>query len=284
MIDPKLSREDSMTVKDILAIVDTGDEDEQFLKDAREFARFHDAHLTVAILSAVPTPDYAMAYAQPYFLLADYVEAAEEKLAKVTSLGERDGFEVRVLSDESGALLDKAPVQARYADLVLFGPVDAYGNAHLRRRLFENIALSSGRPVIVLPAQWKPRSFAHLAIGWNATREATRALGDALRLAQPGAKIDVLVVDARSSTKGHGSEPGADIARNLSRHGFDVTVHALVSEGENQSAVLVDFARRHRADLLVIGASAHSRLRELFLGGVTHDLLDGAPIPVLLGN
>src|SRR3546814_17765658 len=97
-----------MTVKDILAIVDTGDEDEQFLKDAREFARFHDAHLTVAILSAVPTPDYAIAYAQPYFLLTDYVEAAEEKQAKVTSLGERDGFEVRVLSDESGALLDKA--------------------------------------------------------------------------------------------------------------------------------------------------------------------------------
>src|SRR3546814_578418 len=284
MIDPKLSREDSMTVKDILAIVDTGDEDEQFLKDAREFARFHDAHLTVAILSAVPTPDYAIAYAQPYFLLADYVEAAEEKQAKVTSLGERDGFEVRVLSDESGALLDKAPVQARYADFVLFGPVDAYGNAHLRRRLFENIALSSGRPVIVLPAGWKPRSFAHLAVGWNATREATRALGDALKLAQPGAKIDILVVDAKASTKGHGSEPGADIARNLSRHGFDVTVHALSSEGENQSAVLVDFSRRHRADLLVIGASAHSRLRELFMGGVTHDLIDGAPLPVLLGN
>src|SRR3546814_20261562 len=88
------------------------------------------------------------------------------------------------------SLLDKAPVQARYADFVLFGPVDAYGNAHLRRRLFENIALSSGRPVIVLPAGWKPRSFAHLAVGWNATREATRALGDALNLAPPGAKLD----------------------------------------------------------------------------------------------
>src|SRR3546814_10334251 len=66
MIDPKLSREDSMTVKDILAIVDTGDEDEQFLKDAREFARFHDAHLTVAILSAVPTPDYAIARSEEH--------------------------------------------------------------------------------------------------------------------------------------------------------------------------------------------------------------------------
>src|SRR3546814_3178179 len=136
MIDPKLSREDSMTVKDILANVDTGDEDEQFLKDAREFARFHDAHLTVAILSAVPTPDYAIAYAQPYFLLADYVEAAEEKQAKVTSLGERDGFEVRVLNDESGALLDKAHVHARYAVFVLLGPFAAHANAALRRRLF----------------------------------------------------------------------------------------------------------------------------------------------------
>lgn len=273
-----------MTVKDILAIVDTGDEDEQFLKDAREFARFHEAHLSVAILSAVPTPDYALAYTQPYFLLSDYVEAAEEKRAKVAKIGERDGFEVRILSDEPGVLLDKAPAQARYADLVLFGPVDAYSNKHLRRRLFENIALSSGRPVIVLPAQWKPRAFAHLSIGWNASREATRALGDALQLAQPGAKIDVIVVDAKPSTKGHGSEPGADIARNLSRHGFDVTVHALSSEGENQSAILVDFARRQRADLLVIGASAHSRLRELFLGGVTHDLVDGAALPVLLGR
>src|SRR3546814_10190780 len=81
MIDPKLSREDSMTVKDILAIVDTGDEDEQFLKDAREFARFHDAHLTVAILSAVPPPDYAIANAQPYFLLR-----SEEHTSELQSL------------------------------------------------------------------------------------------------------------------------------------------------------------------------------------------------------
>src|SRR3546814_10401636 len=132
-------------------------------------------------------------------------------------------------------------LQARYADFVLFGPVDAYGNAHLRRRLFENIALSSGRPVIVLPAGWKPRSFAHLAVGWNATREATRALGDALKLAQPGAKIDILVVDAKASTKGHGSEPGAAIARNLSRHGFDVT-RSEEHTSELQSTILLSYA------------------------------------------
>lgn len=271
-------------LKDILAIVDTGDEDEQFLKDMRAFARFHDAHLSVAILSVVPTPDYAVAFGPPYILLADYVEAAEEKQAKVAKIGERDGFEVRTLSDEPGALLDKAPVQARYADLVLFGPASAYANMRLRRRLLENVALSSGRSVMILPSGWKPRPFDHIAIGWNATREATRALADSLDLASPGAKIDVLVAGARPTAKGHGSEPGADIARHLSRHGFDVTVHRLDGQEASDSEALTSFARNHHADLLVLGASAHSRLRELFLGGVTHDLLDGGPVPILFGH
>ncbi|MGB3928775.1 MAG: universal stress protein [Sphingobium sp.] len=271
-------------LKDILAIVDTGDEDEQFLKDARAFAHFNDAHLSVAILSVVPTPDYAVAFGPPYILLADYVEAAEEKQAKVAKIGERDGFEVRILSDEPGVLLDKAPVQARYADIVLFGPASAYTNTRLRRRLFENVALSSGRPVMVLPSGWKPRAFNHIAVGWNATREATRALVDGLSMAAPGATIDVLVVSAKPAAKGHGSEPGADIARNISRHGFAVTVHRLDAQGASDAEALAGFARTHRADLLVLGASAHSRLRELFLGGVTHDLLDGGALPILFGH
>ncbi|AOH87067.1 universal stress protein UspA (plasmid) [Sphingomonas panacis] len=271
-------------LKDILAIVDTGDADEQFLKDAREFARFHDAHLSIAILSAVPTADYALAFGPPYVLLTDYVEAAGEKQAEVARIAEREGYEVRILSDETGVLLDKAPVQARYADLILFGPVSAYANPHLRKRLFENVALSSGRPVLILPAQWRPRAFAHIAIGWNATREATRALGDGLSLAASGAEVDVIVVDAKPTTKGHGSEPGADIARNIARHGFAVTVHTIPSEGGSDAAILADFARTHRADLLVLGASGHSRLRELFLGGVTHELLDGGPVPILFGS
>ena len=65
-------------LKDILAIVDTGDEDEQFLKDARAFAHFNDAHLSVAILSVVPTPDYAVAFGPPYICLLYTSDAADE--------------------------------------------------------------------------------------------------------------------------------------------------------------------------------------------------------------
>lgn len=271
-------------LKDILAIVDTGEADEQFLKDVLAFARLHEAHLSIAILSAIPTPDYAIAFGPPYIVLADFLKASEEKQARVEKLVAGEGVEVRILSDDPAILLDKAPVQARYADLVLFGPAAAYANQRLRRRLVENVALSSGRPLLVLPDAWQPRAFKHLLVGWNATREATRAVSEAQMLASPGARIEIVIVDGDPSTRGHGSDPGADIARNLSRHGFAVTVHALASDGNSEAEVLEDMARRQRADLLVLGASAHSKLRELFLGGVTHDLLDGAPVPILFAH
>ncbi|MDF0543933.1 universal stress protein [Sphingobium sp. H39-3-25] len=256
-------------LKDILAFVDTGEDDEQFLKDALALARFHDAHLSIAIMSAVPTPDYALAYAPPYIALSDFLKASEEKQERVAKLVARDGVEVRILSDDPTVLLDKAPVQARYADLILFGPAAAYTNQHLRRRLLENIALSSGRPVLVLPDGWQPKVFEHLVIGWNATAEATRAVAEARLVAAPNARIEVVTVDADPSTKGHG---------------YAVTVHPLASEGYSQAEVLTELARNQRADLLVLGAAAHSRLRELFLGGVTHDLLEGADVPILFGH
>jgi nucleotide-binding universal stress UspA family protein len=269
-------------LKDILAFVDTGEADEQFLKDALAFARFHDAHLSIAIMSAIPTPDYALAYAPPYIVLSDFLKASEEKQERVAKLVGRDGVEVRILSDDPAVLLDKAPVQARYADLILFGPADAYANQRLRRRLLENVALSSGRPVLVLPNSWQPRAFEHLVIGWNATSEATRAVVEARILAAPSARIEVVTVDADASTKGHGSDPGADIARNLSRHGYAVTVHALASEGRTQAEVLTDIARSQRAAFASSSSAASlmtfSKERTYRFSSVTESL---APRPLL---
>ncbi|QJU58141.1 universal stress protein [Sphingomonas sp. AP4-R1] len=196
----------------------------------------------------------------------------------------RDGVEVRILSDDPTVLLNNAPIQARYADLILFGPADAYTNLRPRRRLLENVALSSGRPVFVLSDGWQPEVFEHLVIGWDATAEATRAVAKARLLAAPGARIEVVTGDVDASTKGHGSDPGADNARNLSRRGYAVTVHTLAAEGRTQAAMLADIGRNQRADLLVLRAMAHSRLRELFLGGITPDLLEGTSLPILLAH
>src|SRR3546814_4468291 len=74
-----------MAIKDVLAVVDTGDRDEQFLRDALGFAEFHNASLSLVILSALPSADYALTIARPYSFLQDYTEAVEAKQQRIRS-------------------------------------------------------------------------------------------------------------------------------------------------------------------------------------------------------
>jgi len=138
--------------------------------------------------------------------------------------------------------------------------------------------------MLVLPAGTTPRPFDRLAIGWNGSREATRALTDAVALLAPGAAIDVLMVDGAAQPLGHGIEPGADIARNLARHGFRVTVDDLARGPGSVAETLVEAACTRGADLLAIGGYAHSRLSEMILGGVTRDLFGESRIPCLFSH
>src|SRR3546814_12808766 len=98
---------------------------------------------------------------------------------------------------------------------MLVGPANSYDHPPIRRETAESILFSSGRPVLIVPDGYKAKAIEHVAIGWDATRESTHSLRDATAFASPGAKIDILVLDAKPTVKGHGSEPGADIARNL---------------------------------------------------------------------
>lgn len=273
-----------MPIRDLLAVVDTGEQDGQFLEDAIAFAAFHDARLSFVVLSAMPAETYALTMGPPYVFLDDYAEAVSAKEARITKAAGAANIEVRTISDQPAVIFSKAAVYARYADLVLFGPRSAYEHPPIRRETIESILFASGRPVLVLPQGHRPGAVDHLAIGWNATREATLALREAKALAEPGAKIDVLVLNGKPSEKGHGSEPGADIARHLARHGFDANVVALSRGDGSDAEALIRGAREHGAAMLALGAYGHSRLREMILGGVTRDLIDGAEIPLLFAH
>src|SRR3546814_11216542 len=87
-----------MAIKDVLAVVDTGDRDEQFLRDALGFAEFHNASLSLVILSALPSADYALTIARPYAFLQDYTEAVEAKQQPIAALAGSTNVEVRTLS------------------------------------------------------------------------------------------------------------------------------------------------------------------------------------------
>ncbi|AMK22982.1 MULTISPECIES: universal stress protein [Sphingomonadaceae] len=270
-------------IKQILAIVETGVLEEQFLTDAVRLARLHDAGLIVVALSAVAMPSGDLSVGSAV-VRDELIAAIEAKGAEVEKRAQREGFELRNIPRDAASLIGQIPVEARYADLALLAPTSAYGNPRLRRQLFEALVQASGRPLLVLPVAWVPAPFEGLLVGWNSTWEAARALADSLILAKPGAQVDVITVDAADTLKGHSTHSGTDVVRYIRRHGFVAHFQDISSDGRSDATALTDFAAAQRSDLLVLGAAIHSRVHELLLGGVTHDLLDGAKIPLLFSR
>ena len=176
-------------------------------------------------------------------------------------------------------------VQARYADIVVLGQTEPDNQSLLPTDLPETIALSTGRPVLVVPHIGAPSKVGTtMMLCWNASRESARAASDALPLLREAESVIVLVVDPRSSNQGHGAEPGADVAAWLSRHGVKVTVQRDVAPDADVGGVILSRAADHDVDLIVMGLYGHSRMREMVLGGVSRTLLGSMTVPVFVAH
>ena len=120
-------------------------------------------------------------------------------------------------------------------------------------------------------------------IAWDSRAEAARAVHEALGFLQGSEETRIVMVDPQAHG-GSGAEPGADIAAYLARRGLKVTVDRLPSAGHLISDVLTQHAADMQADLIVMGAYGHSRLRERIFGGVTKSMLDKPPLPLFLAR
>lgn len=196
--------------------------------------------------------------------------------------------EVRV----SEALLVAAPqiaaLHARYCDLaVMTAPTEGVHDAPIIQAFFSALLLEAGRPVLVVPPSFVSRRPAkHVVVAWQPTREATRALHDAMPLLHLAESVDVLEIDPVSVADGDGPQPGADIATHLARHGLKVRVVVRQRRDESVALALMRHAQESGAELLVAGGYGHSRFREWVLGGVTRELLlaGGSSMPILFSH
>lgn len=141
------------------------------------------------------------------------------------------------------------------------------------------LLMESGRPVLVVPAGCKtPMPPRRVVVGWRPTREAARALHDALALLVSAETVDLVLVDPV------GDDAGADVAAHLQYHGINVNVVVRASRHMTVSSILLNQARETGAQLLVVGGYGHSRLREWALGGVTRELLAAGTMPVFFSH
>lgn len=274
-------------LKDLVAIVDNGEAARGFIKDATAFAAAQEAHLAISLMmdifdnaAVLPPFDY-------YPVILDRIDDEAKRRTesvKAAVEGAPIPVEIRPVADTLAYLGGVSRVEGRYADLLLIGGASAFENQKLRRRSLQAAVTGSGGPVLILPDEAKLERVGRAVLGWDASSEARRAARDLIDVADPGAVIDVVCVDPEPTAEGHGPAPGSDIARHLARHGFKVDVHVVSSTGRRVSVALQDFANETGADLLAIGAFAHSRVRDILLGGVTRDLIDDVGLPVLMSR
>ncbi len=144
-----------------------------------------------------------------------------------------------------------------------------------------SIVISSGRPVVLTPKTWRPRSFQKIAVAWKDAPEAARAVAAALPLLEEAKEVSVF-----SATEDCALDAARASARNcsayLKQHGIFAESRGLDADKADVAAVLFSEAEAIGADLLVMGAYGHSRLREFVFGGFTREALWDAQIPLLL--
>ena len=279
-----------MAYKTILVVCDSAPTNDKRIETAAELARSTGAHLVGLFLrSNVVLPAYLEAGISPDLI------TLQEKRGKDLSAKGKIAFEAicnRVgISGEwreaQGDVYDLAAMNARYADLTIIGQYDnKLADPDIIPDLPETLALRAGGPVLILPhiGVRGPLLGGHAMVGWNAGREASRAVNDALPLLQAAKQVTVLAVNPRPGARGHGEDPGADIALFLARHGVKVTASHTVAREDDPAEVLLSRMADLNIDLLVMGAYGHSRLRELVIGGVTKKILSSMTAPVLMSH
>ncbi|MGY6272146.1 universal stress protein [Achromobacter denitrificans] len=140
-------------------------------------------------------------------------------------------------------------------------------------------------PLLIVPHDWNTKAIGRrVTVAWNASRQARRAIADALPLLVNAESVDLLIVDPERKPGLHGEEPGADMAAYLARHEVRVELHRVYSQGSPIEDTIISHAVDVGADLIVIGAYSRPRISESLLGGVTKSLLEDAPLPLFVSH
>lgn len=279
-----------MPFKTMLTIIGV-DHPDADLEAVIDLCRDTGAHLSVLVIATAagpPVTDYAAMSADVWLRARQEDERRlEERLEQVTALAARhDDLSADVSSEYEEATLIHHVVgrHARYADLTLVGPA-LFRRTDLKASILNGVLFEAKRPVLIVPeSRSAPLRPGVVMVAWDSSLAASRAVREAIDLLAAADAVHVTMVDPEAAHGLNGPEPGADIAAYLARHGAKVTVDRLPGLGLSTAEALRRHAVDISADLIVMGAYGHSRLRQRFFGGVTRSVVEEASFPVLMAR
>lgn len=273
-------------IKTILVPASGTSSDESVFKTALALATPLGAHLAFhhVRLSAA---DAALRRPHMAYCVATGLPHAIEDLAReATALAAMAKIHVMAFCRQHGLIPDWSEgaedpeqsllVRVRCADLTVLGRPRNLD--HMPIGLIEKLLLQGGRPLVIASDEKPPAAIETILVGWQDKPEAARALAAAL----PLLKIAKRVILTEILRRPPGRPPLDQLARHLERHGIRAEIRQVIEPFRPAEAVLPARAAEWGADLLVIGGYGKGPLREALFGGMTHTIIEGAPIPVFL--
>lgn len=270
----------------LIGITEEGEAEERSsaLAYGLSLARQASAHATVQAASLKLTLTHAFVSA-----LAEGLVAAENR--RLDALAHTVAASSQRAAAATGLACTTQAPQLAYPDLIK--SFTSLARAHdltildaepislaVDRGLIEAVLTDSGRPLIVVSQDHEAFAGERIVVAWDGSAKAARALNDALPFLRAATQVELISITGEKDLA-H-TLPGAEIAPHLSRHGVMVNVLALPAMDGDVAETLRNHAHMTRADMIVMGAYVHSRLRQMVLGGTTQSLLKNCPVPLFL--
>jgi nucleotide-binding universal stress UspA family protein len=275
-------------IKDIVVNLTIGVERDAAANYAVSLASIFKAHLVGVAFVYDPKVSANLIVGIPAELIESQRAAtkhlANEAVARFEELAKQAGVmtESQMIDVAPGHVGDMFGRLARSFDLSVIRQAEP-NKAEQEVPIIEGALFESGRSVIVVPyVQTQGAKFNCVMVGWDGSRTAARAIGDAMPVLKRAKMIEVFTVVA-GPTK-NTELPGIDIGQHLSRHGLNVEVKRIPAEGINVPEAILSHAADISADFMVMGGYGHSRLREYVLGGATRGILASMTLPTLMSN
>lgn len=270
-------------MKDILVQLDGGDVSPRRLETAIELARRFGARLT-GLFAQKETDAAALVARRPGARLAEAAAASRQHFEAAIAAAGVTGRWLALAHGDPGFVTTEMAFCARYFDLAVIGQGAGERSGdypQIPDDMVERAILESGRPVLIIPRSGKIEPIgARVAVAWNASREASRALHDALPLMVGAQEVTLLSVP-RGPAPMPGDLPEMDVIGHLAGHGVLARFERIRAEDIGVMDLLLSRAFDLGADLLVMGAPAGSSFGR---SSGTRFLLKHLTLPVIISG
>jgi nucleotide-binding universal stress UspA family protein len=279
-----------MEFKNILIHLDHSSGCRNRLEAAFDLARNFDAKITGLFV----VPDYVVpSYVEAQISVDVITEVTEKALARA-----RDHLaDYQKLAEEAGVSMEGHVLEgqlipilrehSKYSDLLVLGQDQPEDLDNASYGLADSLLFDGACACMVVPHSGKLKPLGKsILLTWNASRESARALREAMPLLSRAETVVMLSSepDDGDSSMARGHPHAQELAGFLESHGITAISSGISDPDISTTDAIIGQAAEMNADLIVMGAYGHARLREIILGGVTRDLLKQAPVPLLLAH